>query len=351
MERRAQAGAPCARPMGLRWTPSGNLYVADQDNSRVLEYNTPFAACGAFPCVGGSANLVFGQGGSFTSSDVRQRRQPEREQPVRPVRGCAGRQRKPLRRRQRQQPCARIRQSAGAWRRHPREARFRRRYHRRYWCSGGQLYFNRVQFRHRRIWQLPAQTTCVIPRGSRSTAAATSTSPTRPTTACSNTTPRFRPTPPPIKCSGKAATSLRARCNNGGRNREQPVLPPGLLWTPAATSTSPTRQQPCARIQHPAHDRHHRRSGVWAGWQLHVTSTCNLGGLNASALCSPCGVAVDPSGNLYIADSNNNRVLKYNTPLTTDTTADLVFGQGNFSHDDANFIDALGLFRSWLGGD
>ena len=46
---------------------SGNLYVADQGNSRVLEYTSPFAACAGFPCVGGSANLVFGQGGSFTT--------------------------------------------------------------------------------------------------------------------------------------------------------------------------------------------------------------------------------------------------------------------------------------------
>ncbi len=46
----------------------GNLYVADFGNNRVLEYNTPFASCGSFPCVGGSANLVFGQGGSFTSN-------------------------------------------------------------------------------------------------------------------------------------------------------------------------------------------------------------------------------------------------------------------------------------------
>jgi len=47
---------------------SGNLYVGDDGNNRVLEYNDPFAGCGSFPCVGGPANLVFGQGGSFTSN-------------------------------------------------------------------------------------------------------------------------------------------------------------------------------------------------------------------------------------------------------------------------------------------
>src|SRR5271168_2283212 len=39
-------------------------------------------------------------------------------------------------------------------------------------------------------------------------------------------------------------------------------------------------------------------------------------------------------GNLYVADSSNNRVLEYNTPLTN-TTADTVFGQANLS--SANF--------------
>jgi hypothetical protein len=56
-----------------------------------------------------------------------------------------------------------------------------------------------------------------------------------------------------------------------------------------------------------------------------VTNGC---GLSASALCSPSGVAVDSAGNVYVADTANNRVLEYNTPLSTDTIADRVFGQG-----------------------
>ena len=37
----------------------GNLYVADSDNNRVLEYDTPLTNA--------TADMVFGQGGSFTS--------------------------------------------------------------------------------------------------------------------------------------------------------------------------------------------------------------------------------------------------------------------------------------------
>jgi hypothetical protein len=55
-------------PASVGVDADGNLYVGDRFNNRVLEYNTPFAGCGSFPCVGVAANLVFGQGGSFTSN-------------------------------------------------------------------------------------------------------------------------------------------------------------------------------------------------------------------------------------------------------------------------------------------
>jgi sugar lactone lactonase YvrE len=62
-----------------------------------------------------------------------------------------------------------------------------------------------------------------------------------------------------------------------------------------------------------------------------ATSHCNLGGVNASSLCGPEGVAVDGAGDLYVADEDNNRVLEYNDPLNTDSVADRVFGQGGFN--------------------
>jgi hypothetical protein len=59
-----------------------------------------------------------------------------------------------------------------------------------------------------------------------------------------------------------------------------------------------------------------------------ASKTCNLGGVGASSLCLPDGVAVDSAGNLYVADSSNHRVLEYDNSLATDTVADRVFGQG-----------------------
>ena len=73
------------------------------------------------------------------------------------------------------------------------------------------------------------------------------------------------------------------------------------------------------------------------------TTLCNSGtgvgdnaGLGADSLCNPGGVAVDGSGNLYVADTSNNRVLEYNQPFPQQKSvgfaANVVFGQaGSFT--------------------
>ncbi len=77
----------------------------------------------------------------------------------------------------------------------------------------------------------------------------------------------------------------------------------------------------------------------------------NKGGVSDNSLSSPNGIAADAAGNVYIADSSNNRVLEFNTPLRVtavpgsgDTTADLVFGQsGLFNQFSCNGPDAGSL--------
>jgi DNA-binding beta-propeller fold protein YncE len=67
------------------------------------------------------------------------------------------------------------------------------------------------------------------------------------------------------------------------------------------------------------------------------SQTCDNGGISARSLCLggfavAGGLAVDASGNLYVSDFANHRVLEYDSPFTTDTVADRVFGQrGSFS--------------------
>jgi hypothetical protein len=66
-----------------------------------------------------------------------------------------------------------------------------------------------------------------------------------------------------------------------------------------------------------------------------TSDTCNLGGISASSLCAPQATTLDAAGNLYIVDANS-RVLEYNTPLVTDAVADRVFGQPDFSSGGCN---------------
>jgi hypothetical protein len=62
-----------------------------------------------------------------------------------------------------------------------------------------------------------------------------------------------------------------------------------------------------------------------------TTGDCNhpSSTVSASSLCGPKAVAADASGNIYIADTNNNRVLEFNeTNPPSNVTANVVFGQG-----------------------
>ena len=63
-----------------------------------------------------------------------------------------------------------------------------------------------------------------------------------------------------------------------------------------------------------------------------TSTTANNGGVSASSLHGPEGVAVDGSGGLYVADAFNNRVLHYpSTCATSGCAADRVYGQSGFT--------------------
>lgn len=69
---------------------------------------------------------------------------------------------------------------------------------------------------------------------------------------------------------------------------------------------------------------------------------------SARTLRLPAGVAVDGRSNLAVADRENNRVLIYRDPFADDTAADAVLGQhGSFSSVEANRggVSARSLFR------
>lgn len=70
------------------------------------------------------------------------------------------------------------------------------------------------------------------------------------------------------------------------------------------------------------------------------TAIANAGGSGrqpeGNSLSSPKGIALDGAGNLYVADSGNNRVLRFPRPVNGVVTADLVLGQSGFQNGAAN---------------
>ena len=61
-----------------------------------------------------------------------------------------------------------------------------------------------------------------------------------------------------------------------------------------------------------------------------TASGCNRGAMapGASTLCAPAGLMLDVLGNLWVADVNNDRVLEYQPPFGADAAAAMAIGQG-----------------------
>ena len=59
-----------------------------------------------------------------------------------------------------------------------------------------------------------------------------------------------------------------------------------------------------------------------------TTPTCNI---TQNGLGGPSGLAFDGSGNLWVSDDNNSRILEYVPPFATGMNASLVIGQANFT--------------------
>ena len=88
-----------------------------------------------------------------------------------------------------------------------------------------------------------------------------------------------------------------------------------------------------------------RTANIVLGQTNTTTGTCNQGGgltPTAAALCSPSAAALDTAGELFVADTNN-RVVKYNTPLSTDESASVEVGQTDLVHSGTNLTDATSL--------
>jgi len=64
--------------------------------------------------------------------------------------------------------------------------------------------------------------------------------------------------------------------------------------------------------------------------------TTGTAGTSTSMLNNPANIAFDSSGNLWVADDGNNRILEYKYPFSNGTSASLVLGQANFTSNGIN---------------
>src|SRR5262245_22395080 len=246
----------CA-PIGVAVDPAGNLYVADDNNSRVLEYDSPFTS-------GATADRVFGQGGSFTTGT----------------------------------------------------------------CNLGGVTATSLCF----PWgvALDAGGNLYVADASNSRVLEYDTPLVSGVTA--------------DRVFGQGASFTSSACNLGGVSATSLCNPLGIAVDAAGnvyvadSGNSRVLEYNTPLASGVTADRVFGQSGSF------TSNACNLGGVTASSLCTPVGVALDSANDLYIGDETNHRVLEYNTPLASDVVADNVFGQGgSFTTAVCNVASATSL--------
>jgi sugar lactone lactonase YvrE len=339
----ATSAASLCKPTGVAVDPSGNLYVADGGNSRVLEYPNPFTACsGVFPCVGGPADLVFGQGGSVTSNTCDSDTEDSGSTSI--------------------DLCSPIGVAVDA---------------------SGNLYV--ADSGNNRVLEYNTPLTAGVTASTVFGQGGSFTS-----NSCDFDTIDGSSTA--VDLCGPSGVALDASDNlyvaDPGNNRVLEYNTPlktGVtaemvfgqggsvtsnscdfdtidgsstaidLCTPTGVAVDASENLYVAdqgngrvleyntALTNATADTVFGQGGIFT-----TDSQCNYdsdisGVSSANDLCDPAGVAVDPLGNLYVADKGNNRVLEYNTPLTSGTTAARVSGQDDFTHNAANLVDAQGL--------
>jgi sugar lactone lactonase YvrE len=231
-------------PNGVAVDSSGNLWVADSGNNRVLEYSTPFSQT---VTAGFTANVVLGQGDDFTSN------------------ACDN--------------------GAG-----PSNANF---------CNPQGIAFDASNH----LWVADEGNSRILEFE----------------TPLTSDVATFLIGQPKYTTSGCSTTSATSLCDADDvavdSNNNVYVADYGnsraLEYNNALATSNATADH------------------VWGQASSFLTASCNNGGLSATSLCDPTGVGLDGSNNLYIADASNNRILEYNETANppTNLTANHVFGQ------------------------
>jgi sugar lactone lactonase YvrE len=291
-------------PDGAAVDSAGNLFVGDSGDNRVLEYDTPFAACASFPCVGAPANRVFGQDGNFTTT------------------GCnKGKGRGDLRGVGRDSLCD------------PQGVAV---------DTAGNLYVADVG--NNRVLEystpLAAHRGKVGAGGDTLADAVFGQSGSFTTNSCSGGSA-------PGDLGGEGPDSLCFKAAFGAASGTVAVDAIGNLYVADANDNRVLEYNTPLKAGSGETGAGDTTADLVFGQNGNFTSDgCNVGtaagdsgGIGPDSLCDPVGIAVDGAGNLYVADRRNSRVLEYNAPLQSDsgaagagdTVADFVFGSdGSF---------------------
>jgi len=103
----------------------------------------------------------------------------------------------------------------------------------------------------------------------------------------------------------------------------------GNLWIPDAVNNRVLEFQPPFTMGMAA--------SLVLGQKDFTQSSANEGAAaGAKSLSNPVSAIFDVSGNLWVSDDGNNRVLEYQPPFTTHMAATLVLGQPDFAHVASN---------------
>jgi sugar lactone lactonase YvrE len=324
---------------------SGDLYVADEGNSRVLEFTSPFASCGSFPCIGGPANFVFGQGGTFASGACNGGKQDPNADSLCHPEGVA------------------LDTSGNLYVSDP--------------GNGRVLEYNTPLLTDTTADLVIGQASFASNGFNGVSASSVSSAEGLALDGGGNLYVADRATQRVLEYNSPIASCGSFPCIGGPANL---VFGQGGSFTsdtcnnsePNATADSLCGPRDVAvdasghlfiadwrnsRVLEYSSPLTNRTADIVFGQAGSFTARCDplfnspCGPATADSLFGPNAVALDALGNLYVTDSGsgdapytsgNNRVLEYNTPLTN-TTADLVLGQGDFAKIAPNFVDALGF--------
>ncbi len=320
----AVTGATLCVPGGIAVDGAGNLYVVDQGNNRVLEYDTPFTA-------GTQPHLVFGQDGSFTTSVCNQGG-------ISATSLCG--------------PSGVAVDSAG------------------------NVYISDTGNSRVLEFDLPLVTDVQADRvfgqsgnfdiGTCNAGGVSSNSLCRPTAVAvdgadnlyvaDNGNFRALEYNTPVAGNNTTADLVFGQDDNFNSNDNGCAAGPsaGAMCTPSGVGVdgagnlyiADSTFSRVAEYDDPVGGDNTTTNTVF-GQPNFLTALCNNGVLGPGSLCLPFGVALDSAGDLFAADFGNQRVLKYNDPLIThppNTDAVLALGQTALDHNGVNGATASGLY-------